>query len=432
MKNKKYYLKVFILVLYFTLQMSSVLSTNNSFGFRWSHTWGGTSSEVGYGVAVDSSDNIFFAGYTESYGPGYVAMLVLKYDNSGTLLWNRTWGGNDYDNCYAVVVDSSDNVYLAGETDSFGAGGFDMVLVKYDSTGEQLWNRTWGGSTISNRDNAFGVTVDSLDNVYLVGETNDFGAGEEDMVLVKYNSIGTQLWNRTWGGILSDTGLGITIDSSDNIYLAGSSYSFGAGEEDMILVKYNSIGTQLWNRTWGGVLSDTGLGITIDSSDNIYLAGTTYSFGEGDRDMVLVKYDNNGVQLWNRTYGGNRFDDANDVIVDSFDNIYIVGDTKSIPKIEPDIVLVKYNSSGVQLFNHTWGGDYVELCFGGVVDSSDNIYLGGTKHDYTSMSNMLLVKFGYREEQAQGEPEVSGYSLLIILSLIGLITVVYSKRRYKK
>ncbi|MFX0043746.1 MAG: SBBP repeat-containing protein, partial [Candidatus Hodarchaeota archaeon] len=430
--NKKYYLTVFILVLYYTIQISSVLSTNNSFGYRWSRTWGGTSTDVGYGVAVDSSDNIYFVGYTESYGPGYVAMLVLKYDDSGTLLWNRTWGGSDYDNCYAVAVDSSDNVYLAGETDSFGAGGYDMILVKFDNSGVQLWNRTWGGSTISKRDDAWGVTVDSLDNVYLVGETNDFGEGEEDMVLVKYDSTGAQLWNRTWGGSLSDSGLEVAVDSSDNVYLAGRSYSFGAGEADMVLVKYDSTGEQLWNRTWGGTLSDEGLGVTIDSSDNIYLTGTTYSFGEGDRDMVLVKYDSTGEQLWNRTYGGNRFDDANDVMIDSFDNVYIVGDTKSIPKIEPDIVMVKYTSSGVQLFNQTWGGDYIELCYGGAIDSADNVYLGGTKDDYASMSNMLLVKFGYREEQGQGKPEISGYSLLIVLSLIGLITVAYSKRKYKK
>jgi len=431
MKSNKFYLMVFIIILYFSIifQISSSLSTNNSLEFNWSRKWGGQDVEIGYGAAIDSSDNIYFTGTSYSFGPGDSAIVLLKYDDSGSLLWNITWGGSSYDLSYGVTVDSLDNIYLAGETGSFGAGGVDMVLVKYDSSGEQLWNRTWGGSAMLNVDKGWGVEVDSLENVYLVGVSNNFGAGEEDIILVKYDSYGIQLWNRTWGGSLSDFGYAIAIDSLDYIYLVGTTFSSGAGEEDIILVKYDSSGTPLWDRTWGGGLSDIGYGIAIDSTGNIYLTGITNSFGTGMDDMVLVRFDNSGTQLWNRTWGGNSFDSGSDIVIDSAGNVYVLGSTKSF-SIEPDILLVKYNNSGTELWNHTWGGDNREICTCGAMDSSGNIYLGGHSDTYTSFSNMLLVRFGYKEEKGAGA--IFSYNLLIIISLIGLITTIYLKKKYKK
>ncbi|KKL03761.1 hypothetical protein LCGC14_2622900 [marine sediment metagenome] len=212
---------------------------------------------------------------------------LLSASNSVAIEWDRTWGGSGSDYGWGVAVDSSDSVYLAGHTDSFGAGDGDMVLVKYDSSGVQQWNRTWGGIYF---DYGWGVAVDSSDNVYLAGYTYSFGAGAADMVLVKYDSFGVQQWNRTWGRSGSDDGWGVAVDSSDNVYLAGDTVSFGAGDGDMVLVKYDSFGVQQWNRTWGGSNWDRGYGVAVDSYDNVYLAGTTENFGAGAADMVLVKY----------------------------------------------------------------------------------------------------------------------------------------------
>jgi len=216
-------------------------------------------------------------------------MVLVKYDGNGVQQWNRTWGGTMYEWGKDIAVDSLDNVYLAGSTESFGAGYDDMVLVKYDGNGLQQWNCTWGGAN-SDYDN--GVAVDSLDNVYLVGETYSFGAGESDMVLVKYDGNGTQKWNYTWGGDDYDDGWGVAVGSLDNVYVTGSTRSFGAGERDMVLVKYDENGTQQWYHTWGGGDYEESFGVAVDSLDNVYLAGSTDSFGAGNFDMVLVKYVN--------------------------------------------------------------------------------------------------------------------------------------------
>ena len=213
-------------------------SAGNSVKPTWYRTWD-FDQEWSEGVAVDSTGNIYLVGCVYNMSSMYKMlydMVLVKYDSSGVQQWNRTWGGSGVDEGYGVAVDSSDNVYLAGSTSSFGEGSSDMVLMKYDGSGVQQWNCTWGGGS---SDESYGVAVDSSDNVYLVGGTNSFGEGSRDMVLMKYDGSGVQQWYRTWGGSSFDEGYGVAVDSFDNVYLSGSTESFpGTGGESMFLVKY--------------------------------------------------------------------------------------------------------------------------------------------------------------------------------------------------
>ena len=404
MKSKKIYLLVFILILHFSLvfhgigtlfveqddsrNISTYLSAANSYEYEWNRTWGGSDFEYGHAVAVDSSDNMYLAGITNSFGAGYSDMVIVKYDSSGVKQWNFTWGGSDFDEGYAIVVDSSDDVYLAGNTFSFGTGNSDMVLVKYDSSGMLQWNRTWGGSA---NDYGEGIAVDSSDNIYLAGITNSFGAGSSDMVLVKYDSSGVQQWNRTWGGSSGDSGNAVAVDSLDNIYVVGSTSSFGDIYGDMVMVKYNGSGVQQWNRTWGGSDYDNGFGIEVDSSHNIYLVGITDTIpGAGGWNMVLVKYDSSGVWQWTRQWGWGDYDEGRGVAIDSSENIYVVGTTNNMFLTRnDDMFLLKYDSSGVLQWYRTWGGALDDYGMGITIDSLDNVYLGG----YTYSVDMFLVKY---------------------------------------
>ncbi len=405
-----------------------LLSASNSVAIEWNRTWGGSEREYGSGVAVDSLNNVYLAGITTRGPAGSYDMVLVKYNSSGVQQWNRTWGGSKEDSGRRVTVDSSDNVYLAGNTYSFGAGSLDMVLVKFDSSGVQQWNRTWGGS---DDDYGHGVAVDSSDNVYLAGGTESFGAESYDMVLVKYDSSGVQQWNRIWDGGDADYGRGVAVDSSNNVYLAGDTRSFGAGSFDMVLVKYDSSGVQQWYHTWGGGDGDYGSEVTVDSSDNLYLAGYTRSFGAGSSDMVLVKYDSSGVQQWNRTWGGSDGESGSGVAVDSTNNVYLAGETESFGAGYEDMVLVKFDSSGVQQWYRTWGGSEWDVGNGVAVDSSDSVYLAGFTYSFgAGYEDLVLVKFGV--EKREKEQAISGYDLLLFTCVIGVITAISLHKKYSK
>ncbi|MGB5912735.1 MAG: SBBP repeat-containing protein, partial [Promethearchaeia archaeon] len=245
-----------------------------------------------------------------------------------------------------------ENMYLVGVTDSFDLGGGDIALVKYDKNGEQQWNRTWGGIE---HDAGRGIATDSLGNIYLVGQTESFGAGDHDIILVKYDENGLQQWNHTWGGINQDIGNDVVVDQSGNVYLVGHEMKYHLGDINMVLVKYDLNGVQQWNRTWGGGNPDYAEGVAVDSSGNVYLAGATESFGAGDYDMVLIKYDANGLELWHYTWGGTDYDDGHGVAVNSSNIVYLAGYTESFGTGGYDMVLVKFSpyiaSTGIPSYN---------------------------------------------------------------------------------
>nr|MDO8085002.1 DUF4145 domain-containing protein [Candidatus Sigynarchaeum springense] len=333
----------------------------------WNCTWGGARNDVGYGVAVTADRSVYLAGSTNSFGVGSYDAFLAKYAANGTQLWNRTWGGADSDWGYSVAF-ATDGVYLAGYTESFGAG-CDAFLAKYAANGTQLWNRTWGGTFIE-RGNGVSVAADGA--VYLAGYTFSFGvAGSGDAFLAKFDPDGTQLWNRTWGGVDSDLGYSVAA-AADGVYLAGNTQSFGAGsgDGDAFLAKFDPDGTQLWNRTWGGTNWDEGHAVTV-GVDGVFLAGNTGSFGVAGSDAFLAKYAANGTQLWNRTWGGAETD-WGDSVAAAADGVYLAGFQES------GLLgfLVQFNSNGTILWNLTFSE--IDYMYGlGMGISVNVVYLTG-------------------------------------------------------
>jgi len=370
---------------------NGVVLISNSFSqeYIWNRTWGGVNHDFGYGLATDSSNNVYVAGGTMNFGTGG-SMVLVKYDNMGVQQWYRIWGGSGGESGSYVAVDSNDNVYVSGGTTSFAVGSSDLFLVKYSSSGVEQWYRTWGGSEI---DGALGVAIDSYDNIYITGYTESFGSGMYDIFVVKYDSDGTQLWDEVWGKGGPDVGSSVAIDSSNNVYIGGAT-QVGGGNKDMVIVKYNSNGVELWNHTWGGSHYDEGYKLTVDSEDNVYLAGYSSSFGQGGADMVILKCNSIGVKLWNHTWGGNMDEYGCGVVIDSVDDVYLAGYSWGFGAGSCDMAVVKYNSFGAQQSNKTWGAASADYNTDIAIDNNDNIYLAGYTYSFgEGMEDMVLVKF---------------------------------------
>lgn len=358
------------------------LYTSNSIQYQleWYRLWGDTHTQEGFSLAIDSNDNIYQAAYTSNGPYGNNDAILIKSTNVGTQIWNRTWGESGNDGAFAVAVDSSNNIYLTGSKD---APNDIIFLVKYDELGNQIWNRTWNVvSDVQSR----GITVDSQDDIYIVGHG---GSGSDNMVLIKYNNSGAVVWERTWGGANNDQGYDIRVDSQDNVYVAGLTWSFAVGPYDMFLVKYNSLGTQLWNRTWGGIDNDGAYSITIDSDDNIYIGGYTQSYGTiGVSNIALLKYDGSGNLIWNSTYIKGicrRLD------VDSYGNIIILGFTGT--GLDSHFYVGIYDSFGQLTWNTTWASPdgSINEAWGVGLDSFDNIYISGYTDYYEGNSQMIVL-----------------------------------------
>ena len=246
----------------------------------WDKSWSSLNSAMA--ITIDSVDNIFINGSQSG------SVIIWKYNSLGVYQWERTWeGGVLTDTGYGIAVDSSINIYITGLIYNSGSI-YDLFLLKYDSSGNLQWNTTWGGSEF---EVGTSIAIDSSNNILIGGITSSYGAGEYDLFLVAFDSSGQLQWNTTWGGSEFDGGWDIlSLDQSGNIYIGAGTENFGAGLMDGILLNYSSTGQQQWNTTWGGSGNDGFNSIIVDSSDNIFLTGYTDSFGAGGDDIILVKY----------------------------------------------------------------------------------------------------------------------------------------------
>ncbi len=336
-------------------------------------TWGGNKDDEGFGVAVDSSGNIYVTGDTDSFGPGgpsnRSSLSLLKYDTTGSLLWQRIWSGsgNGTDEGFGVAVDSSGNVYVTGDTDSFGVGNEAVLLLKFNSSGSLLWQRTWGDGGL---DYGLGVAVDSSGNIYVTGSTNSFGVGGVDVFLLRFDSFGSLLWQRTWGGSSADYGNGVVVDSSGHIYVTGSTNSFGVGDYEVFLLQFDSTGSLLWQRIWGG--GGYGSGVAVDSSGHIYVTGES-------RGVLLLKFDSTGNLLWKKSWSDTNTG-GDSVAVDSSGSIYVTGSAGGgCADCLEEGLLLKFDSSGSLLWGRTWNGSNShDFGFGVAVDSSGNALVTGS------------------------------------------------------
>jgi uncharacterized delta-60 repeat protein len=218
----------------------TIVKYDSSGTLQWQRILGGTGTNIGRSVSVDSSGNIYVAGYTTSEGEGGNDGLIAKYNSSGTIQWQRVFGGTDAEIFHSVSVDSSGNIYVAGYTTSEGEGGNDLLVLKYDSSGALQWQRILGGTGL---DRAHGVSVDSSDNVYALGVTNSEGEGSYDGLIVKYDSSGNLQWQRILGGTGNDWFEGITIDKNDNILVSGRTSTNTSEAHAVFLAKLPSDGS---------------------------------------------------------------------------------------------------------------------------------------------------------------------------------------------
>lgn len=244
----------------------------------WDFTWDqGFGYEEADGLVVDDAA-IYVSGWTTGEETE-TDLLLLKLSLDGQeILWTQTWGTAVRDVANGHIVVDEENVYVAGYT----AG--DALVMGFDkATGEPVWSRTWGGFWY---DEAYGMTGDGT-FLYVVGVTNNYGDGAQ-IFLLKYPKLGDLAWERIMGGPDSESARSLGLTGDGHILIAGKTTSYGSGGFDVIVYKYTVGGDPVVFRTWGGAETDEAHDIMITGED-VYIAGETFSYGEGQNDALLIR-----------------------------------------------------------------------------------------------------------------------------------------------
>jgi hypothetical protein len=338
-------------------------------------------------------------GTTSLTSAGSADVFISKLDSSGNFVWAKSFGGSSSDEGRSIALDSTGNVYTtgryqdtadfdpsAGEVELESAGGSDVFVSKLDASGDFVWAKSFGGSS---SDDGRSVALDSTGNVYTTGAfrgTADFdpdvlvtaglvSAGGPDVFISKLDSSGDFVWAKRFGGTNGDYGIAIALDSTGNVYSTGQfigtvDFDPGAGTEnlvsaggssdtDVFISKLGSSGAYVWAKNLGGTSNDYPESITVDSSGSVYTTGYMYNTADfdpgagtanlvsaGQGDVFISKMSTSGNYVWAKRIGGTDDDSGNAIAVDSSGNVYTTGQFEGVVDFDPGAGTTNLTSAG--------------------------------------------------------------------------------------
>jgi hypothetical protein len=380
----------------------------------WEKYFGGSDQDWGNAVQQTFDGGYIVVGITNSFGAGGDAYAI-KTDSFGAGMWSRFWGGTEGDLAQSVVQAGDSGYVVAGTTGSFGSGGSDVWLMKTNAAGDTLWSKTYGGAS-DELASSIGRTAGG--GYIMSGYTYSYGPGtpaRANAWLILTDGSGNPFWSRTYGRDSLDYANSVQQTLDGGFIIAGTTRSFGAGSDDVYLIKTNGGGDTVWTRTYGGAVADEGLSVQQTRDSGYVIAGRTRSYGAGSFDMYLIKTNAVGDTLWTRTYGGTGTD-AGLSVRQTTDGGYIVaGSTKSFGAGENDSYIVKTDSSGDTLWTRTFGAESVDFAMA-VRQTSDGGYIvaGAACPSGTSSYDICLIKMA--PDSAPGiegshKPQVASHKL---------------------
>jgi uncharacterized delta-60 repeat protein len=334
----------------------------------WAKTYGGTSDDSAHSVQQTSDGGYIVAGSTQSFGAGSQDVWVLKLDSSGTMQWQKTYGGIYSDRAYSIQQTNDNGYIVAGTTRSFGAGVNDFWILKLDSSGTVQWQKTYGGT---DHDDANSVQQTSDGGYIVAGSTRSFGAGGRDSWLLKLDSSGTMQWQKTYGGTDDDSTASVQQTNDNGYIVAGTTYSELSFDYDIWVLRLDVNGTVQWQKTYSATNSDIIYSVQQTSDNGYIVAGSTRSFGAGGSDSWLLKLDSSGTMQWQKTYGGTSDDRAHSVQQTSDGGYIVAGELHDHPS---DSWVLKLDSSGTVQWQKTYGHNYSDYA-NSVQQTSDGGYV---------------------------------------------------------
>ena len=271
-----------------------------------------------------------------------VALSLLILNSSAQADWEKTFGGTEDDGGSSMQQTKDGGYIIAGRTNSFGAGGDDVYLVKTDADGNQQWQKTFGGA----EDDGGSSVQQTKDGGYVIaGRTNSFGTGGWDFYLVRTDALGNQQWTKTFGGTKDEIAYSAQQTTDGGYVIAGYTDSFGAGGRDVYLIKTDALGNQQWEKTFGGAYGDYGYSVRQTKDGGYIIAGQTSSF-TGGWDIYVIKTDAMGIKMWEKAFGG-ASSEGGGRVQETIDGGYIITGEKepSVPR-QYDVYLIKIDAAG--------------------------------------------------------------------------------------
>ena len=312
--------------------------TDSEGNLIWTKALGGDGEDIGYDIQQTTDEGYIITGLTTSFGLSSGHVYLIKTNINGDPVWSKAFTGIGH----SVRQTTDDGYIVAGYSFNF-PNSDDITLIKTDMNGDTLWTKNIGG-TEAERAQAVRQTEDG--GYIITGQTQSFGVAYNDVFLIKADSTGNIIWSKTYGGADNDYAHDVQQTLDGGYIITGYTWSFSSGSGDIYVIKTDNNGDLLWANAYGGTGYDLGYTVIQTSDGGYTVAGYTDSFGAGNEDVYLIRIDGSGSLLWSKTYGGSNYEEGYSVYQTSDSGFVISGEISSAGTGGVDVYLIKTDKNG--------------------------------------------------------------------------------------
>jgi alpha-tubulin suppressor-like RCC1 family protein len=355
-------------------------------------TLGGNQQDIAKSIQKTTDNGYIIAGETENFGAGDFDVFLTKVDSNGTALWSKAYGSTGKEYAHSLKQTFDGGYVVVGQKERTTQGTWDIFMLRVNSNGDTLWTKTYGGTNVNDLDIGYSVDQTTDGGFIVTGHTWSYGLAFGDIYLLKTDSTGQAQWAKTYGGSVGgDVARSVKQTADNGFIIAGMTQSFGAGGIDIYIIKTNNLGDTLWTKTFGGSGQDYAWSV-IQTLDGSYaITGYTQSFGAGNADMFLLKLSNSGAIQWSKTYGGTNADWGQQLIQTNDLGYAILGHTNSFGAGSDDIYLIKTDSTGNLSWSKTFGGSLSEQGYSLQQSNDNGFIITGTTSSFSG-NYIYLIK----------------------------------------
>lgn len=360
--------------------------------------YGNSGYDFGRDIKQDTDTGYVVTGSSSSFVSEQADVYLLKVDSLGNFKWSMNYGGPDSDWGQSIVVTNDSTYAIGGYTNSFGAGGFDFYLLRIAADGSLLWQNTYGGS---DWDRAYGLVQTADSGFVMAGESYSFNNGNLSAYVVRTDKNGDTLWTYVESSTSESYFRDVAIDG-DSIILAGGYYSSANSSIDGFIKTMHVNGTEGSMKTIGQGYDEYFTSVYAGTGHYNFGGARAYNFDTEKTNMWNYKMQNDWTEVFDLVYVNNspEYDQVNDIVTRWYnEDTYFIGESESWGYQldgEEDIFMGKCSSGGIYFAANNYGekgedkGQALDNCYDNGV-----VFLADTKFFSSGGNNIIIMKLNY-------------------------------------
>ena len=362
----------------------------NAYVAEWQTIYGGDEDDIAYGIVALEEGDAAVVGTCKSFDAKRTDICVTRMTSKGEMKWRLWLGGKKKDEGRAIARAADGSILVLGHSKSFSENyDYDLHIAKVSLAGKLVWEKNIGGS----RDEfAGGIAGTDDGGALVVGSSQSFGEGDQNVYIVRLDKDGKELDAYTVGGAKDDVATALTRTRDGNFVMVGYREIDRAGDADFFVMKLDQKGKKIWAQTYGGEYEDTLEGVTATVDGGIVAIGKTRSYGSEQSDLTVMKYDASGKLIWHKIYGFKYYDYGNAVATTRDGGFILAGGTNSLGKGNHSVYILALNKAGELIWSHVYGDERKDVAHGAARMSDGSIIVVGESNSFKRAKNFYMIR----------------------------------------